>query len=282
MKFAAVLLTVALAAIAQADRDYLIPVKDVLRPGRPSGKITGGEEATPHEFPWQVGLEIPYQGKTAFCGGSLIAPNWVVTAAHCGELSQDITVILGAHNISDASESTQKVVKSKRVIVHESWDSQQLKNDIALIELAEEVTLDENINTVPLPDFSEEGNNFAGLDGIASGWGKDSDAAESISPILRKVTAPTVTNLRCRELFGILGLLLPIHDSNICIDGTDGKSTCNGDSGGPLIIVDNGAPKLVGLTSFGVSLGCEKGYPAVFTRITSYVDWIARETATKV
>lgn len=63
----------------------------------------------------------------------------------------------------------------------------------------------------------------------------------------------------------------------ICIKTTGGTSTCNGDSGGPLVLAD-GSNTLIGATSFGIVFGCEIGWPGVFTRITSYLDWIENNT----
>lgn len=74
-----------------------------------------------------------------------------------------------------------------------------------------------------------------------------------------------------------------IQPSNICTNGANRKSTCNGDSGGPLVIKEqDGTKTVIGLTSFGSSFGCEKGWPAVFTRVSSYLDWISQRTGVKI
>ncbi|KAH8355868.1 hypothetical protein KR093_004340 [Drosophila rubida] len=76
-----------------------------------------------------------------------------------------------------------------------------------------------------------------------------------------------MNNSGCSPWFG--GVVL---STNICIKTTGGISTCNGDSGGPLVSAESGV--LIGATSFGIALGCQVGWPGVFTRITSYLDWI--------
>ena len=106
----------------------------------------------------------------------------------------------------------------------------------------------------------------------ATGWGFYQDGNPLISKYLRVIDVIVMNQEICRKLY----LNIP-RESNVCIDGTDGKSTCNGDSGGPLALTDiNNGNKwiLIGLTSFGAVAGCEKGWPAVFTRITSYLEWI--------
>merc|ERR1712142_1319319 len=111
-----------------------------------------------------------------------------------------------------------------------------------------------------------------------TGWGKPSDSAGGISPVLRMVEdRPIISNAECNAIYGIVG------DGVVCIDTTGGKGTCNGDSGGPLNMKYNvkGAGdkwKQVGVVSFGASAGCEVGYPAGFTRTEYYLDWVCSET----
>merc|ERR1711983_459094 len=102
----------------------------------------------------------------------------------------------------------------------------------------------------------------------ATGWGKDSDSAGGISPVLREVTVPVESNENCDAYYGI------VKDSQICINAEGGHGTCNGDSGGPLTF--NGVH--VGLTSFGSSRGCESGAPDAFTRTSYFRGWIRKKT----
>lgn len=127
-------------------------------------------------------------------------------------------------------------------------------------------------------------------------------AAESISDVLRFVVTRIVSNYYCNFRY----LFIMIKDTNICASGFSGKSTCNvspeaftvlakkwpilkpnlpllslrqGDSGGPLTVPDDdGKPTQVGITSFGIGLGCEKYWPPAFTRVTSFLDWISEVT----
>jgi len=237
--------------------------------------ITGGNEATPHEYPWMAALFFTQAGTegTYFCGGTLISDEWVMTAAHCVAGATSMKVFLGAHNVRAESEDGRLEFEATEHFAHEDWSQILIRNDIGLIKLPEKIEFNEIIRPVCLPSYSDVEDKFAGLDAPASGWGKPTDSATSISPELREVTTRTITNLACVfELF-------QISKNNICISGAEGKSTCNGDSGGPLHkVMDNGRMKQIGITSFGLAFGCELGLHAAFTRTTSYLEWIETNT----
>merc|ERR1712062_848258 len=194
--------------------------------------IVGGDEAVPHSHPHQVGLFID--------------------------------VVMGAHKIRE-TESTQVRKTSYDFATHEDWDPNNIENDICWIKLPETVELDANIQTVGLSSGSDPAK---GEMVEATGWGKDSDSAGGISPVLREVTVPVESNENCDAYYGI------VKDSQICINAEGGHGTCNGDSGGPLTF--NGVH--VGLTSFGSSRGCESGAPDAFTRTSYFRDWIREKT----
>jgi len=223
--------------------------------------IVGGDEAVPHSHPHQVGLFID---DMYFCGGSLISQDYVLTAAHCCDGAFFIEVVMGAHMIRE-TESTQVRKTSYDFATHEDWDPNRITNDICWIKLPETVELNDNIQTVALSSGSDPA---VGEMVEATGWGKDSDSAGGISPVLREVTVPVESNEDCDSYYGI------VKDSHICIDSKGGRGTCNGDSGGPLTF--NGVH--VGLTSFGSSRGCESGAPDAFTRTSYFRDWIREKT----
>jgi len=110
------------------------------------------------------------------------------------------------------------------------------------------------------------------------GWGKPSDSAGGISPTMRYVEVPVMSNAVCDNIFGSVG------EGVVCVDTAGGQGSCNGDSGGPGM-TKTGAVKgpgqvwsQAGIVSFGSSAGCEVGYPAGFTRVEYYLDWITSET----
>merc|ERR1712240_874572 len=236
----------------------------------PMDKRVGGEEATPHSYPWMVALFVddPW-----FCGGTLISDEWVLTAAHCAKDATEMTVMLGAHNVREAAEEGRLELVTRDFFTHPKYSSLTIHNDLALVHLPQKVEFSDRIRPVCLPAHSEAGDAMAHLAVVASGWGKPSDDASGISPVLREVDTETITNLACALQFPT-----SVNKNVICISGNDGKSTCNGDSGGPLHVVTGGVYKQIGITSFGSALGCELGFHAAFTRPASYLEWIETET----
>ncbi|XP_056633937.1 brachyurin-like [Diorhabda sublineata] len=235
-----------------------IPVKKE----KTHSKIVGGIESVPHSRPYQVALIVPVPGGTSFCGGSLISNKTILTAAHCVDsLTGGVDVILGAHNVRK-KEKTQLRLLASNIILHPDWNRNRLKNDIALINLPSEIEFTDYIKPIKI---ASEDLDYGKEKALVSGWGRPFDGARGISSVLREVDVPVITNSWCNlKYLGVVG------DGQVCVSGSDGKSTCNGDSGGPLTF--NGVQ--IGIVSFGVRLGCEVGWPAVFTRVSSYVKWI--------
>ncbi|XP_019893388.1 serine protease 1 [Musca domestica] len=233
------------------------------------GRITNGRDAAVGQFPYQVGLSLKVSStSSSWCGGSLIGNRWVLTAAHCTDGISSITVYLGA-TVRTSPEVTHTVSKSD-VIIHANWNSKTLKNDISLIKIPS-VTYTSKIKAVKLPAIASSYSTYAGDTAVASGWGRTSDSSSAVASHLKYADMKVITNTVCKATFGTT-----ITDSNICVSTPNGVSTCNGDSGGPLVLKSNSVQ--IGLTSFGSAAGCEKGYPAAFTRVTSYLSWIKTHT----
>merc|ERR1712002_854995 len=232
-------------------------------------KIVGGDEAVEHQFPWIVALFIDHAW---FCGGALISEKWVLTAAHCVDGANYFEVMAGAHNVRATSEPHRIEISSYNGFTHEKWDRHTLKNDIALIELPEAVQFNDYIKPSCLPEAGDAVVNGDLLS--VTGWGKPSDHASSISPVLRMVhDIPAMENSKCNQYYHIVG------DGIVCLD-TTGGSSCNGDSGGPLMSKQQSkasGQKWIqdGIVSFGSTMGCEVGAPAGFTRTEYYREWIS-------
>ncbi|XP_061395936.1 brachyurin-like [Musca vetustissima] len=252
-----------------------LPLVPIMSLEELEGRITNGELAKPGQFPYQVGLSLNFAQGNAWCGGTLISDRWILTAAHCTDGAQGVTVYLGAIDIKDDNEKGQQRIYTSKsnIVIHENWDPNTLSNDISLIKLPVVVEFNERIQPAALPKMDGKYSTYEGDMVWASGWGKDSDAATSVSPLLRYIEVPVLKQSTCKTYY--LGM---VTEKMICISGKDGKSTCNGDSGGPLVYKHDGVNTVIGATSFGIALGCEKGWPGVFTRVTSYLDWIEEKS----
>lgn len=190
-------------------------------------------------------------------------------------------VWLGVNKVNTFSVESggQKVTvtNTNDIITHKNYNARTLINDIALIRLPSEVTLSKYIQTIPLPARAKVYPLYTGDEVVASGWGRISDEASSITNTLQFVDLKVLDQTTCAKPYR-KGLVQP---SNICVLTQGGQSTCQGDSGGPLVTL-TGRKNLVGVTSFGSASGCEQGIPSVFTRVTSYLDWIKEQTGLNV
>ena len=121
-----------------------------------SPDIVGGQAADPGEYPWQVWLRSDYYNGP-YCGGSLVTPRWVVTAAHCvqaayGPISdrpEDVIVVAGDHDWT-TDEGTEQVLPVERIVIHPGWTPQLYDNDIALLELGTDAVLNARVQPIRL------------------------------------------------------------------------------------------------------------------------------------
>ncbi|KAF2901928.1 hypothetical protein ILUMI_04259 [Ignelater luminosus] len=271
MKVLILITIVALVAAAQAARDWskIKPKHLRVTPRIPAvaPRIVGGLEAEPYGVPYQAAVI----SGGAFCGGSIISDNAVLTAAHCVDGAGSAEAILSAHNILE-DEPEQQIIKSKAIKVHEGWDPYRIVNDIAVVILSEKIRID---YTAMIVSLNTDSSSLEGELGLVSGWGLDSDSSSSISPILRYTLDLIISNKECERFFGGF-----VTKTNVCLNGSNGRSACSGDSGGPLFIQSPwDEPIQAGIVSFGSAAGCEKGYPSVYTRVSEYTDWIEQQLA---
>lgn len=231
------------------------------------GRITNGATAVPGQFPYQAGLVCTIGMSKFLCGGSVISETFVLTAAHCAQGSTDIIIYLGATKFSDAP--VHHTIHADQVHVHPKYNPRTISHDIALLEMPF-TPFSAAIKAVKLPALSTSYSTYAGDEAISSGWGLTSDNGP-VSKTLQFAPLNIINNSVCKKDFGVL-----ITANKLCTANVGGVSTCQGDSGGPLVLA---ASKVqVGVVSFGSNKGCEIGISAVYTRVTSYRNWIEEIT----
>jgi len=255
--------------------------------------IVGGQPAAQGKYPWQVRLYETMDDDIGFCGGSIIAPQWVLTAAHC--LVDTDKVIIGFGDV-DRTKTTK--IASEKVIVHPAY-LEGKKADLALVKLAEP------IDDAPAVALADTGSSRSllnpGAKATVTGWGAiwDFQAFNNAMDVmagrrnlserrllndeelqaprkLHEVDIEVIDPAECKSIYDSLRVsAFTIGDTEICATGPrGGKDSCFGDSGGPLV-VPSGADSYVqvGIVSWGPQCG-NPLFPGVYTRVSSFSDWI--------
>ncbi|KAL7828631.1 hypothetical protein SRHO_G00322650 [Serrasalmus rhombeus] len=233
-------------------------------------RVVGGEDARPHSWPWQISLQ--YTSNSAWyhtCGGTLIASQWVLTAAHCISSSRTYRVAMGKHNLAEVEDGSVAIAAGK-IVVHEKWSSLFIRNDIALVKLANPITFSDTISPACLPAEGYILPHNAPC--YVTGWGRTKTGGP-LPDILQQALLPVVDHATCTKMdwWGS-----QVKETMVCAGGDGIVSGCNGDSGGPLNCQNaDGAWEVHGIVSFGSGLSCNlTKKPTVFTRVTSYITWI--------
>jgi len=246
-----------------------------------SQRIIDGQRVPISTYPSTVAL-LGAQNFTVFdrqfCAGTVVAPRWIMTAAHCVHTvdntvtpADQILVLEGATELRDTNAGMEHVVVN--VIPHPSYVSQTIpdyNNDIALLEVATDLT------SPPASLFTGDADRLVGDFAFIVGWGavEIDENDRRLFPIdLRAAAVPFVSRSACNAPESYRGLIQPtMFCAGFIEEG--GADTCQADSGGPLYANINGALEQVGVTSFGNGCG-DPNFPGVYTHVPSFLPWLA-------
>ncbi|ROL51752.1 Coagulation factor IX [Anabarilius grahami] len=237
----------------------------------PKSRIVGGNPALPGEIPWQVAL-VSHSTQQVFCGGSILSPLWVITAAHClvGSQNGSFFIRVGEHDVSK-TEDTEQNLDVTRFISHPRYDSKSslYNHDIALLRLRTPIRLTPTIRPICLgPMLFSNSLLQSGSLATVSGWGRLRFQGRS-AVTLQKVELPYVDRTVCKESSSD-----QITYFMFCAGYSDSpKDACQGDSGGPHAMRYHNTWFLTGIVSWGEECA-KKGKYGVYTQVGNYYRWI--------
>uniref|UniRef100_A0A674IZ64 Peptidase S1 domain-containing protein n=1 Tax=Terrapene triunguis TaxID=2587831 RepID=A0A674IZ64_9SAUR len=222
-------------------------------------RIIGGQSCGRHQQPFQVALMG--SPNMVRCGGVLIDPGWVLTAAHC-DTARPISIRLGEYSLK-TSEGTEQCIKSTQSFPHPNYNLTSHDYDIMLLKLQNTANLNNYVKTIGLPDRCPEPNTEC----LVSGWGTTQTPKGTGYPnILQCGKVYIQPNADCNKSYPGA-----VTENMLCAGVKEGGvDSCQGDSGGPLVC--NG--KLQGIVSWGSQVCAPKGKPGVYTKVCRFTNWI--------
>ncbi|XP_011296143.1 serine proteinase stubble [Musca domestica] len=242
----------------------------------PEPRIVGGSNAAFGRWPWQISLR---QWRTSTylhkCGAALLNENWAITAAHCVDNvpPSDLLLRLGEYDLAEEEEPYGYQERRVQIVAsHPQFDPRTFEYDLALLRFYEPVTFQPNIIPVCVPDSDED---FIGQTAFVTGWGRLYEDGP-LPSVLQEVAVPVINNTICESMYRSAGYIEHIPHIFICAGWKKGGyDSCEGDSGGPMVLQRESDKRfqLGGVISWGI--GCaEANQPGVYTRISEFRDWI--------
>ena len=248
---------------------------------RAQTRIVGGHRSSLGKWPWLVSFQ---KFGTHNCGGTLISDQFILTAAHCFDdhEPEKHTILLGSNDLNNPIVQSRQIL---RTVIHEGYDPNTVvpRNDIAIVKMNRKVEFNEYLQpicmTPPRPKAFGPGQKCT-----LAGWGKLENGSSGGFPfILHDVQTPIIPIDKCgigeysRTEIGGRGGQSSINEKQLCAGKLDtgGFGVCNGDSGGPLMCLDDDTYYIAGIVSW--SRGCaEKNAADVLTNVEQYLGWISK------
>ncbi|XP_075210149.1 venom protease-like [Lycorma delicatula] len=247
---------------------------DVLMP-----RIVGGVQTKPHKYPW---LTIILKDNKFHCGGSVINNKYILTAGHCvfDEKKQDITeihrfiVVLGAYNRNYDDERSKQYFFVSAIKMPKLFHGDSLHDvhDVALIKLHKEITYNDAVSPVCLP---QKIFRYEGVYGFISGWGTMSYKGK-LSQFPREATIQVINDQKCMSI-KTLGEHFAEDTLAMFCGYNIGTDACQGDSGGPMVVYEDRGFVQIGIVSWGIECAL-KYHPGIYTRLPHYLDWVYNNT----
>jgi secreted trypsin-like serine protease len=269
------------AAAAGADR---LPIKTgpgdaVRQPAPVSPRVVGGGPVADGQYKFQAALLAQSFGdndyQRQYCGGSLITPFQVLTAAHCVDFigdgadqlpMSDLRVVVGRTVLTSTQGQKRRVAS---IAIHPRWSSETFSHDVAVITLVAPIN---GIRPVSLVTPGTDALERPGTSVTVTGWGNTiaqpagpGGGGVSYPDRMQQARVPVVGRAECRTAYATADLVI---DATMLCAGRTNLDTCQGDSGGPLFVKAVGSPGYiqVGITSWGIGCGAT-GFPGVYTRL---------------
>jgi secreted trypsin-like serine protease len=235
-------------------------------------KILGGAGAAPGQFPWMASLMDAAADRAidgVYCGGTVIAPRVILTAAHCveGTRANEMDVVIGRTRLSqdDAGER----IPVTKIVVYPTYNGSSVLGDAALVQLKRPTSA----QPLAIAHPADDGLTSPGVRVMTMGFGATEEGG-GLSDELLFVRLTVRSHGYCDREYGDID-----DPSQLCLGSSRaGEDSCQGDSGGPVISGEGIGLRLVGLVSYGNGCG-RMGVPGVYTRVSRYASWIDENTA---
>jgi len=243
------------------------------------GQEVTEDQSKPGQYPWVVAL---FSNNEYFAGGSLIAPNVVLTTAHRlrYKTAEDIVVRAGEWDLdSEEEDFAFEEREVKRITIHEKFDYPSGANNLALLFLDEPYELKDHIRTICLATSLKS---YDGRRCIVAGWGKIKLEDLDNSAILKKVELPVLNKNTCQEQLRniTLGCHYQLPESLICTGGGIGRYVCSGDGGSalfcPIGCENSVVYEQIGIVNWSIKCG-QQNTPATYTDVGMFRTWIAEK-----